>query len=210
MPVPVADIPLAVSEFSDEDTVWHEGSICNLIRDTDVPFRLHVTVDGGTAEDIALLRRFMPVLKDWSLDQNDGVVGIPHTLSMMMQGVRNPCVAVVPPHIWIDDKKWFGKMQVVQTKDPHNMMVSADVPNTLSSTAPPQKLDHKTHASSPLFLTNKNAIQNVIGASFLTNDDYWVDFSRRALGLGGTRWVASSVRYGDAHAGQEAGTLEPS
>jgi len=209
MPIPVDDIPLAVSEFHDDDKVWFEGAINNVLRDVDVPHRTVVCVDGGTQEDVALLRRYMPSLAEWALEQNEGVHGIPRTLSAMLQFARNQWIAVVPPHVWINDPKWFGKMQVVFTKDPHCMMVAADVPNTASSTMPPIKLDHKTHPVSPFFLTSLNAVRNVLGGGPLDEADYWREFSQRALALGGTRWVASSVRYGDAHAGQEAGSLKP-
>jgi hypothetical protein len=167
-----------------------------------------VVVDGGTREDAALLMRYLPTLSDWVLDQNDGVLGIPKTLSAMLAGARNQFVAVVPPFIWLNDEKWFGKMQVVFTKDPHCMMVAGDVPHTSSSTMPPIKLDHKTHPASPFFLTSLNSARNVLGISPLDEVDYWREYSKRALALGGTRWVASSVRYGDAHAGQAAGSLE--
>ncbi len=209
MPISVKDIPLAISEFYDDDGVQYDGAIPSLLRDTDVPFRLCVVVDGGTREDAALLMRYLPTLPDWVLDQNDGVMGIPKTLTAMLSFARNQFVAVVPPFIWMNDEKWFGKMQVVFTKDPHCMMVAGDVPHTASSTMPPIKLDHKTHPVSPFFLTSLNSARNVLGISPLDEVDYWREYSQRALALGGTRWVASSVRYGDAHAGQAAGSLEP-
>lgn len=208
MPIPVKDLPLAISEFWEDDKLFYEGAIPNVVRDVDVPFRIHVVVDGGTREDVALLQRYMPTLGQWSLEQNEGVHGIPRTLSAMLSFAQNPWIAVVPPSTWLDDPKWFGKMQVVFTKDPHCMMVAADVPNTLSSTMPPVKLDHKTHPVSPFFLSTANAVRNVLGVSPLTEAEYWREFSQRALGLGGTRWVASAVRYGDAHASQETGALE--
>lgn len=208
MPIPVKDLPLAVSEFWEDDKLFYEGALPNIVRDVDVPCRVYVVVDGGTREDVALLQRYMPTLADWTLDQNEGVFGIPKTLTAMLSFARNQFVAVVPPSIWLDDPKWFGKMQVVFTKDPHCMMVAGDVPNTSSSTMPPIKLDHKTHPVSPFFLTSLNAARNVLGVSPLSEVDYWREYSQRALALGGTRWVASSVRYGDAHASQETGTLE--
>lgn len=209
MAIPVADLSLAVSEFSNDDKFWHEGAIPSLVRDVDVPFRMSVVIDGGTREDAAVLQRYMPTLDDWQLDQNNGVQGIPKTLTAMLHFSRNPFIAVIPPHIWLRDPKWFGKMQVVFTKDPHTMMVAADVPETVSATMPPQRLDHKTHPSSPFFLTNVNGARNVLGAGPLQEEDYWREYSLRARDIGGTRWVASSVRYGDAHAGAETGTQQP-
>jgi hypothetical protein len=209
MAIPVADLPLAVSEFSDGDKFWHEGAIPSLVRDVDVPFRMSVVIDGGTRDDAALLQRYMPTLEDWQLDQNDGVQGIPKTLTAMLTFARNPFIVVVPPNIWVRDPKWFGKMQVVFTKDPHCMMVAADVPETVSATMPPQRLDHKTHPSSPFFLTNNNGARNVLGAGPLLEKAYWREYSLRARDIGGTRWVASSVRYGDSHASAETGTQQP-
>lgn len=209
MPISVKDLPLAVSEIQNPDGIVYAGAIPSLVRDTDVPFRIYAVVDGGTSEDVAVLRRYMPTLQDWALDQNTAVVGISDTLSRMLIAARNQFVAVVPPYIWVDDPKWFGKMQVVFTKDPHTMMVGADVPNTISSTMPPQKLDHKTHPVSPFFLSSLNAVRNALGADPLRGEDYWREYSRRALELGGTRWVASGVRYGDVHASEAARTFEP-
>lgn len=209
MPVSVKDLPLVVQEIKNPDGVVYEGSLPRLIADTDVPLRVSVVVDGGTQEDVALLRRYMPTLSDWSLNQNNSVQGIPRTLTAMLSFARNQFVAVFPPNIWMDDVKWFGKMQVVFTKDPHCMMVSGDTPNTTFSSAPPLKLDHKTHPVSPMFLTSLNAARNVLGISPLDEVDYWREYSQRALKLGGTRWVASGVRYQDAHASQNLEALEP-
>ncbi len=208
MPVSVKDLPLVVQEIQNPDGVVYEGSLPRLVTDTDVPCRFSVVVDGGTREDIALLQRYMPTLSDWSLNQNNSVQGISRTTSAMLSFARNQFVAVIPPHIWMDDVKWFGKMQVVFTKDPHCMMVMTDVPNTTFSAAPPFKLDHKTHPVSPMFLTSLNAARNVLGISPIDEADYWREYSQRALQLGGTRWVASGVRYQDAHAGQNLEALE--
>ncbi len=209
IPISVKDLPLAVVEIQNPDGMVYDGAIPSLVRDVDVPHRICVSVDGGTREDVAPLQRYLPTLEDWVLDQNTGVQGIPRTLTAMLSFARHPFIAVVPPHIWTKDVKWFGKMQVIFTKDPHCMMVGADVPDTASSTMPPVKLDHKTHPVSPFFLTTLNSVRNVLGINPLNEVEYWREFSQRALSLGGTRWVASSVRYGDAHAGQAAGSLEP-
>ena len=208
MPVSVKDLPLVAQEINNPDGMVYEGALPRLVVDTDVPCRFSVVVDGGTREDIALLQRYMPTLGQWSLDQNNGVHGIPRTLSAMLSFAQNQFIAVIPPNIWLDDVKWFGKMQVVFTKDPHCMMVATDVPNTVNSSAHPIKLDHKTHPVSPMFLTTLNAVRNVLGDSPFDEVDYWREFSQRALRLGGTRWIASGVRYRDTHAGQETGTLE--
>lgn len=210
MPVSVKDLPLVVQEIQNPDGVIYEGSLPRMVANTDVPIRVCVCVDGGTKEDTALLRRYMPTLTDWNLEQNLFVSGIPQTLTAMFSGVRNQFVVVVPPNIWMDDVKWFGKMQVVFTKDPHCMIVAVDSPNTSFSSAPPGKLDHKTHPVSPMFLTTLNAARNVMGIGPLDEVDYWREYSQRALRLGGTRWVASGVRYQDAHAGKDVEALEPS
>ena len=208
MPVSVKDLPLVVQEIDNPDGMTYEGALPRLVADTDVPCRFCVVVDGGTREDVALLQRYMPTLVDWNLEQNSGVEGIPSTLSAMLTSARNQFIVVVPPHIYLDDPKWFGKMQVVFTKDPHCMIVGADVANTVDSNAHPVKLGYKIHPVSPMFLTTLNAVRNVLGAGPLREGDYWREFSQRAHGLGGTRWVASGVRHRDAHAGQETGTLE--
>jgi hypothetical protein len=209
MPVSVKDIPLALTESKALDAkgvemVSYVGAIPCLEEMTDVPFRLVVCVDGGTREDVELLAAYLPnATCEWVLMQNDGVLGYAYTLNELSKTVRNEFVAVVPPNIWVQDRVWFGKFQVVFTKDPHCFMVSGDVANTISATVPPFKLDHKKHSGSPFFLSRRTAMSNV--GSF----ESAVDFSRKAHQLGGTRWVAAGVRYGDAHASESSGALEP-
>ena len=202
MPVSVKDIPLAVTESGDQFV----GSIPQLVEKTDVPFRMVVQVDGGIRPDVELLERYMPAMaQEWTLSQSNGVKGYAATLSEMLDGARNEFVAIVPPNIWIEDEKWFGKMQVVFTKDPHCFMVAADVPNTAASTMPPFKLDHRRHPPSQFFLTRRAAILNV-GMPLLA-EDVAEEFSRSALALGGTRWIAGGVRFGDAHARETTGAI---
>lgn len=203
MPVSVDDIRSAVTELGDE----YVGAIPRLVQHTDVPFRIVVQVDGGLREDVELLERYMPTLsQEWVLNQSGQIKGYSATVSEMLDSCRNEFVAVVPSYIWMDDEKWFGKMQVVFTKDPHCFMVSADVPNTIAATVPPFKLDHRRHSKSQLFLTRKAVIQN-IGMPLL-GEDVGETFSKTAIQLGGTRWVASGVRYGDVHAREKAGAVE--
>jgi hypothetical protein len=203
MRVSVENIRNAVIEVETDDGVEYEGAIPCLEELTDVPLRLCVCVDGGTEEDIALLRRYLPASScEWTLMQNDGVLGYERTMAELSKVVKNDFVAVVPAGIWVDDPQWFGKMQVVFTKDPHCFMVAADVPNTVAATVPPIRLDHKTHPESGFFMTRAPALLNV--NTFTCS----ADFSRRAHQMGGTRWVASGVRYGEApHAREKTGTV---
>ncbi len=209
MPVKVEEIPLAITEterMASDGTIEtiYLGAVPRLEMFTDVPFRLIVCVDGGTHEDVALLRRYLPSATcEWALMQNVGVQGFGFTMAELTKHLHYEFVAIVPARIWIDDPKWFGKMQVVFTKDPHCFMVAADVPNTLSSTVPPIKLDHKRHPKSDFLLTRRAAMKNV--GSFEGSED----FSRQAHQLGGTRWVASGVRYEEANAREDVGALEP-
>ena len=208
MPVSVEDIPNALTEVEKlnkmgERETSYAGAIPQLEELTDVPFRLVVCVDGGTAEDVELLQAYLPNAKcEWVLMQNSGVQGYAYTINELAKSCRNEFVAIVPPKVWVDDNVWFGKMQVVFTKDQHCFMVAADVPNTISATVPPFRLDHKTHPQSDFFLSRRSALQNV-GAF-----DGSEDFSRKAHQCGGTRWIASGVRYGEASASKSSGTLE--
>lgn len=193
MPVGVSDIPNALR------------AIENLVEFTDVPFRLLVCVDGGTREDVEPLQAFLPAIKpEWNLMQNTGVQGFPFTISELAKSVRNEFVAVVPPNIWVNDPKWFGKMQVVFTKDQHCFMVAGDVPETVMASTPPFKLVYNRHPTSNFFLSRRAAMQNV--GEFSSSED----FSRQANQLGGTRWVASGVRYSDAHALKDTRPVESS
>lgn len=211
MPVKVEAIAQALTEVEVVDLVdgveqtsyEFQGAIPCLEDLSDVPTRIIVCVDGGTNEDVELLRRYLPASScEWSLMQNDGVLGYEKTLIELIKAVRNEFVAIVPANISVDDNQWFGKMQVVFTKDPHCFMVASDVPQTVSATMPPFRLDHKTHPKSEFFLTRRTALQNV--AQFSGSED----FSRKAVQMGGTRWIAPGVRYGDAdYAREEAGKV---
>lgn len=180
MPVSVSRIPDVLSTVED------------IKKNTDVPFRLVVCVDGGTRDDIRELESgLMAAEREWVLRQNSGVQGLPNTLDSLVESVRNEFIAVIPCGTRILDAAWFGKMQMPFTKDPHCFMVAADVPHTQASSAPPFRLDHKTHPKSGFFLTRKNPLQNIV--TFTDSED----FSTKALRLGGTRWIASGVRYGE-------------
>lgn len=200
MPVSLADLPHVLIELGET----YEGSIPRLEQFTDVPFRLVVCVDGGTQEDIELLQRYLPAAacSQWVLMQNEGVQGMATTIRELLTAVQNQFVAIVPGHIWVDDPKWFGKMQVVFTKDQHCFMVATDVPNTASANLPPVKLDHRHHPQSSFILTRSAVLKNV--QMFLDSED----LSRTALKMGGTRWVAPGVRYMDANARANLGQLE--
>lgn len=194
MPVSVESLTNSVVEFGTE----YRGAIPSIVDLTDVPMRLVVCVDGGTREDVALLQRYLPSLScEWSLMQNDGVLGLERTMSELIGSVRNEYIAIVPANIWVNDPQWFGKMQVAFTKDQHCFMVASDVPETVSATLPPFRLDYKVNPKSGFFLTRKLALANV--GQFSGSED----FSRKANQLGGTRWIAPGVRYGDADYARE-------
>lgn len=209
MPVAVEDLAHALTEIQELNKEGEEvfrcvGAIPQLEEMTDVPFRLVVCVDGGTREDVEPLQRYMPGASfEWALMQNTAVMGFAYTVGELAKTARNDWIAIVPAHIWVDDPKWFGKMQVVFTKDPHCFMCAADVPNTLSATVPPFRLDHKRHSKSDFFLSRRAAMQNV--GQFEGSED----FSRQAHQLGGTRWVASGVRFRDAHAHEKDRAKQP-
>ena len=210
MPVSLEDLASTVVETheldqSGQDIVVYDGAIPRLERFTDVPFRLVVCVDGGTREDVEFLKAYLPISTcEWALMQNNGVQGFAYTMSELVRATQKEFVAFVPANIWVDDDKWFGKMQVVFTKDPHCFMVAGDVPNTASTMVPPVKLTHSQHPRSDFFLSRQAAIQNVVrftGAK---------DFSEQAHQLGGTRWVAPGVHYLDTHARKDDRKLESS
>lgn len=198
MPVRVDEIKLALGDYlgwDPEDGVIElpksgRGAIDLLGEMTDVPFRLVICVDGGMRDDYEPLQRYLPDAPfEWQILHNEAVRGERYTLGVLADAVRNEYVAVIPPYIWVDDPKWFGKMQVVFTKDQHCFMVAGDAPNTVSSTLHPVKLDRIHHPKHKFFLSKKERFKNV--GAFTSVED----FSRKAYQLGGTRWVAPGVRF---------------
>jgi hypothetical protein len=165
-----------------------------LVRCTDVPFRLIVIVDGGVRPDLQQLEDFLAAYdKPWKLLHNPTAVYLNQTLR---EGI-DECVAkqtvVMGPQVRLDDVKWFGKVQQIFHRDPTCCVVDL-WPNTKSTTLYPLKRAHNNPAAegcrfivvSTQFAKSKPPYGRV---------DPVTHWSRAAIASGGSSWAAPGVRY---------------
>ncbi len=166
-----------------------EGAIPRALRPIDVPFRATVVAQGGDEKE------FPPVISD-ALSQSAGndyvifhepkVLGYEAAVKEGIKQTRNPIVAIVPPYAWIDDVKWFGKMQRVFELDGRAHLVTALDRRTDSSTLPPARFPNLACGPSPVVLLAKRDAM----ASFSELMGKWAASIQAA---GGSRWEHPGV-----------------
>lgn len=171
--------------------------IDDLCENTDVPFRIIAIVDGGNRQDISELEARLKGGEkqfEWKLNQTSGTAYFNVTLKFAMDAIENQWVALIPPEVSIVDPQWFGKLQVVFTKDPHCYMVDG-IPDTKAATMIPIKRDHHHLAKGcRFFLSTKMSMDNLKGFPPDTFDiAHWMQ--REALRQGGTVWCAQGARF---------------
>ena len=166
-----------------------------IAKETDVPYWVHIVVDGGTydGDEMHEALASAKALEHWTFS-HDSYCGYNATLRDAFKKVRHEFVSVIPPQIRIEDECWFGKMQMVFTKDPHAMIIDAFA-DTISATAYPGKRSLRNLGKNPdIFLARKNFITHL---PFVPNNDRdivnWLE--RQALRMGGTVWNTPGVRF---------------
>lgn len=169
------------------------GAVEALSKMTDVPFRFVWIVDGGTQADIEEAQTHVMELPTWQIKQ-DHYGGYNATLNAAIDEMRSEFVAVIPPEIRMNDDHWFGKMQVIYTKDPKAMIVDA-FEDTVSRSAPPGKRSvHNLGKDVKVFLSRRRVLA---GLPRVPNDQddpvHWLE--RTALKHGGSVWNSPSVLF---------------
>ena len=113
--------------------------ITELEKHTDLPFELVVVVDGGTNDDVELLKGELATKTyKWKLIHN---IPIQYKNESVLNGAKAckyQMVAIVDPQVRINDDKWVGKVQSVFTRD-RACVIMDTAPNTKSRTANPIK-----------------------------------------------------------------------
>ncbi len=179
------------------------GSLIALEKNTEVPFRLLVMMDGGTRDDFAVLESYLSGAEyEWNLVHERQPVYYSACVSELFSHVKNKMVALIPPEVTVNDDNWYGKMQLVFMRDPNALVAFADeeTPGSL----PPHRLPHNFHPEEPMMLMTKHVTEAMPQhSSLFTAKTFAAKVSSWAHGYGGNRWGAPSVRRfvvkGDPH-----------
>lgn len=188
------DILMPISASNVEQAIQCIDSLC---EHTDVPFRIIAVVDGGVRQDIGELEARLKGGDEqfkWVLHQTSATVYFNEALLLAMNEIKNQWVALVPPEVSIVDPQWFGKLQVVFTKDPICYMVDG-VPDTKAAAMIPMKRGrHHPARDCRFFLSTKISMGNLKEIPAHTSDVVnWMQ--RESLRQGGTVWCAQGVRF---------------
>jgi hypothetical protein len=169
VPVPISNVELA------------PDALTAIEKNTDVPFRVLVMVDGGVRKDFEALEGFLAGFNSsWRLLHNNPSVGPKLT-------------AIIGPEVRLLDPQWFGKVQVVFHRDP--ICGVADTwPNTKSATLHPVRRAHNNPTSEGCrFAVVQTAFAKKTHPFGLVDPvNFW---SRFCMSNGGSGWAVPSVRY---------------
>lgn len=163
-------------------------------RSTDFPFKLTVIVDGGLREDIVQVESFLAGYdKPWRLLHNAKAVGLNQTLREAIECCTEKLTAIIMPTVRINDAKWFGKVQMVFSRDPIAAIIDT-TKDTKSSTLHPVKRAHNKPVDPGCHFA---VLQTAFAKKVQPYGDvdpftYW---SRQALSGGGSSWAAPGVSY---------------
>lgn len=194
-PIPISNVELA------------PDAIEAIAKNTDVPFRVIVMVDGGVRRDFEKLEHFLAGFEGtWKLMHNNPEVGLNQTLREAIEECTAKWTAVICPEVRLSDPHWFGKVKQVFDRDP--ICGIADTwPNTKSTTLHPVKRAHNNPASEGCrFAVLQTAFAKktpVFGSADPMT--YWSKF---CMANGGSAWAVSSVRYSEVeHTPHELGRV---
>lgn len=168
--------------------------ILDLLGHTDVPVRLLVIVDGGTADDLLPLQNILQgVESPWRLLHETPAVGLNAILREGLKDSRAKLTAIIGPETRLQDHQWFGKVRQVFDRDP--IAGIADfAPNTKSTTHYPIRRAHNRH---PMEGCRFAVVQTAYAQKTQPYGDVdpIVHWSRMVHAQGGSAWHIPSVRY---------------
>jgi hypothetical protein len=182
VPVPISNVELA------------PDALTAIEKNTDVPFRVLVMVDGGVRKDFEALEGFLAGFNSsWRLLHNNPSVGLNQTLREGLEECTSKLTAIIGPEVRLLDPQWFGKVQVVFHRDP--ICGVADTwPNTKSATLHPVRRAHNNPTSEGCrFAVVQTAFAKKTHPFGLVDPvNFW---SRFCMSNGGSGWAVPSVRY---------------
>lgn len=134
---------------------------------------------------------------DWEFIDWPESIYFQKSISNMISKVSSEYVMILPPWIEIQDRRWFGKLQMPFTVDPHTMLVAFPVPGLPSAALPPVRFPFRKHPDSEALLTKINVFKDIVPRMGKVKSvaEWMKEFSRLAEERGGMRWLAQSLRY---------------
>lgn len=190
--------------------------ISALMEKTDVPFKVIAMVDGGNRSDVAMLEGLLKTIEkpnSWALVQLKPGSGFNRAFLESMELSKNDWVALVAPEIVVDDREWFGKMQMAFIKDPTAYMIDSayeifEKMETRSSTIPPvRRSKNKLAKNCRFFLSRKHTLRDARKVINMASGDLVADMERAAMNFGGSVWCHGGIKFhlqdGEEHRCQE-------
>lgn len=188
-------VPCVKKELADLADHVGYGLVQNLNEQTDVKFRIVVSVSGVRRNDLGLVEAALGAgAAKWAIVESSPTI---KPMNFMVQQAVEHCrhkfVAVCKPGTIVDDKQWFGKMQVPFLKEPRCYIVGTD-PSVQSIAMHPARQRGNTFADlGPLALIKRSAIDDMKFEDVDGTD--WIEkFGAAAVKSGGTVWMAPGVR----------------
>ena len=182
VPVPVSNAGLAVE------------AIEAIAKHTDIPFSLVVILDGGMRDDYIELEAFLSgYAGKWKLLNNLTPVYLNQSIREGLEECDQKLTAIIQPQVRIDDPQWFGKAQVIFSRDPICGIVDT-WPNTKSTTMHPVRRQHNRPADDGSFfaIVQTAFARKTVPFGVVDPFQFW---SRSVMGNGGSSWAAPSIRY---------------
>lgn len=184
MPVPFRNLDLA------------PDAILALVKNTDVPFRLLVIVDGGAQADLEPLTNCLHGLGPaWRLLQEVPPAGLNGILREGLKDCREKLTAIVGPETRLLDPQWFGKVKQVFDRDPVTGIADF-APDTLSATSYPIKRANNKH---PFPGCRFMVVQTAYAQKTQPYGDVdpAVFWSTMVHAQGGSSWHIPGIRYSE-------------
>lgn len=172
------------------------GSVDAWQKLTDVPCRFLFIMDGGSvSSDMAVVTSYLvhENIKRYVL-QLDRPTGFDACLAAAFSQSQNEFLVIAPPHIRIEDQKWFGKMQAPFLLDQRCMLVVARNDSVHPESMPPSKLTERAEIKSELALIKRKSMLELLPVDG-GPDEFVGNYAKKAFVMGGTVWCEPSIRY---------------
>lgn len=183
--------------------IYHRNA--NLVPDsadawkklTDVPCRFLFIMDGGmVSSDMAIVTSYLvhENIKRYVL-QLDRPTGFAACMEAAFAQSQNEYMVIAPPHIRIEDPKWFGKMQEPFIKDNRCMLAAAHNHTTNTEQSSPFKVPDGPVVSTELALIRRKSMLELLPVDG-GPEEFVGNYAKKVFAMGGTVWCEPSIRYG--------------
>ena len=119
----------------------YEGALPRAIKSLEVQHRIIISAEGSLRNELAIVQAALEEHgAPWRIIHEDRVHGYEKAVWRAFDQLVHPIYVVLPPWLWIDDVKWFGKLQRVFEVDGRAQIASTLNTRTVSATLPPHRL----------------------------------------------------------------------